>query len=66
MLHHIHKEKISKKYSSNDRFNRFLTNVKKSNKKKVRKMGLTWKSVPLESIKDRMIVLSDLHRDNIT
>ena len=29
MLRDIHKEKISKKYSSNDRFNWFLTNVKK-------------------------------------
>ena len=29
MLHDIHQEKISKKYSSNYRFNWFLTNVKK-------------------------------------
>ena len=32
MLDDIYKEKICKKYSSNDRFNWFLTNVK-SNKK---------------------------------
>ena len=26
-------------------------------------MGLSWKTVPLEAIEDRMIFLSDLHRD---
>ena len=29
-------------------------------------MGLSWKTVPLEPIKDRMIFFSDLHKDNMT
>ena len=29
-------------------------------------MGLSWKTVPLELIKDRMIFLSVLRKDNIT
>ena len=65
MLRDIPKEKVSKKYSSNNRFNWILTNVK-SNKKSARKMWLSWKIVPLEPVKDRMIFLSVLHKDNIT
>ena len=29
-------------------------------------MGLSWKTVPLEPIKDRIIFLSVTHKDNIT
>ena len=29
-------------------------------------MGLSWKTVPLEPINDRMIFLSVTHKDNIT
>ena len=65
MLRDIPKEKVSKKYSSNNRFNWILTNVN-SNKKSDRKMGLSRKIVPLEPVKDRMIFLSVLHKDNIT
>ena len=65
MLRDKPKEKICKKYFSNNRFNWIITNVN-SNKKNAWKMGLSRKAVPLEPIKDRMIFLSVLHKDNIT